>query len=521
MEQSNGVHQETVNNGVQVKNGIIQTKEELANAEDEQRVRVYKRRWIMLGLFCVVSMSNAIQWIQYSVISNVVKDFYGVSQLAVDWFSMIYMLAYIPLILPGTWLLDHSGLRLIGILAASLNCLGAWLKFAGARPDLFGLAFTGQTVAAIAQVFILGMPAHVAATWFGAEQVSTACAIGVFGNQFGVAIGFVLPPIIVKNDDDITVVERGMKTMFLATALLTTVLLLLIILFYREKPPSPPSRAQLESKKTKEGRSYIDSIWLLSKNLNFILLLISYGINVGCYYAIGTLLNQIVLSEFPDSEVQIGIIGLALVLAGIVGSVVAGIWLDKTRTYRGTCIAVYLLSLTGMALFTASMKLDQLWIVGLVASFLGFFMTGYLPLGFEYAAELTYPESEGTSSGLLNASAQAFGIPFTILVGMVVSSKDAIFGNLILTGSLLIGSVLTACIKADLRRQRAEMQENTVNTSTVNEEQTNSGFDKQEIDPVPSQELKNEEEMVELRKYEDKSHKEINDEDVVLHVEKD
>lgn len=35
-----------------------------------------------------------------------------------------------------------------------------------------------------------------------------------------------------------------------------------------------------------------------------------------------------------------------------------------------------------------------------------FFMTGYLPLGFEFAAELTYPESEGTSSGLLNVSAQ-------------------------------------------------------------------------------------------------------------------
>jgi len=35
-----------------------------------------------------------------------------------------------------------------------------------------------------------------------------------------------------------------------------------------------------------------------------------------------------------------------------------------------------------------------------------FFMTGYLPVGFEFAAEITYPESEGTSSGLLNASAQ-------------------------------------------------------------------------------------------------------------------
>jgi len=35
-----------------------------------------------------------------------------------------------------------------------------------------------------------------------------------------------------------------------------------------------------------------------------------------------------------------------------------------------------------------------------------FTMTGYLPIGFEFAAEITYPVSEGSSSGLLNASAQ-------------------------------------------------------------------------------------------------------------------
>ena len=37
-------------------------------------------------------------------------------------------------------------------------------------------------------------------------------------------------------------------------------------------------------------------------------------------------------------------------------------------------------------------------------------MTGYLPLGFEFAVELTYPESEGTSSGLLNCSAQVCNV---------------------------------------------------------------------------------------------------------------
>lgn len=47
-------------------------------------------------------------------------------------------------------------------------------------------------------------------------------------------------------------------------------------------------------------------------------------------------------------------------------------------------------------------------------------MTGYLPVGFEFAAELTYPEAEGTSSGLLNASAQFFGIFCTMADGQLL-----------------------------------------------------------------------------------------------------
>jgi hypothetical protein len=46
-----------------------------------------------------------------------------------------------------------------------------------------------------------------------------------------------------------------------------------------------------------------------------------------------------------------------------------------------------------------------------------FFMTGYLPVGFEFAAELTYPEPEGTSSGLLNAAVQVIIILSIIKFG--------------------------------------------------------------------------------------------------------
>ena len=31
----------------------------------------------------------------------------------------------------------------------------------------------------------------------------------------------------------------------------------------------------------------------------------------------------------------------------------------------------------------------------IIIDIFSFFMTGYLPLGFEFAAEITYPESEG------------------------------------------------------------------------------------------------------------------------------
>lgn len=63
------------------------------------------------------------------------------------------------------------------------TALGAWIKVFGAGPERFNVALLGQTVVAMSQVFILGVPPNVAAVWFGPEQVSSACSIGVFGNQ--------------------------------------------------------------------------------------------------------------------------------------------------------------------------------------------------------------------------------------------------------------------------------------------------------------------------------------------------
>ena len=58
------------------------------------------------------------------------------------------------------------------------------------------------------------------------------------------------------------------------------------------------------------------------------------GVNTGSYYAIGTLLNPTVLHYFEGATTHAGRIGLTLVLTGIAGSIVAGLWLDRTKLFK-------------------------------------------------------------------------------------------------------------------------------------------------------------------------------------------
>lgn len=90
-------------------------------------------------------------------------------------------------------------------------------------------------------------------------------------------------------------------------------------------------------------------------------------------------------------------------------------------------------------------------------------MNGYLAVGYELAAELTYPESEGTSSGMLNAVVQVIGIIFTMVYGWIFNSVGDKKANLFLAATLAVGTFLTAMIPSDLRRQAAQQKKSLVN----------------------------------------------------------
>ncbi|XP_034283681.1 heme transporter FLVCR1 [Pantherophis guttatus] len=431
--------------------------------------RLSKRRLVVLAVFSCYSLVNAFQWIQYSILTSVFTRYYNVSSSEIDWLSISYMVAYVPLIFPATWLLDTHGLRLTALLGSGLNCLGAWIKCASVQPDFYLITLLAQIVCSVAQVFILGLPSRIASVWFGPKEVSTACAVAVLGNQLGTAIGFLLPPVLVPNTyDDLDLMGHNISIMFYGTAGISTFLFLITAVVFKEKPKYPPSQSQaVLLDPSPNDHSYKQSIFNLFRNVPFILLLISYGIMTGAFYSVSTLLNQMILAHYEGEEINAGRIGLTLVVAGMVGSIICGLWLDHTKTYKQTTLVVYILSFVGMVVFTFTLNCRNLLVVFVTGGVLGFFMTGYLPLGFEFAVEITYPESEGTSSGLLNASAQIFGIVFTLIQGKLTTVYNPRAGNIFLFVWMFIGIILTALIKSDLRRHNINSGIVTVDIKSI------------------------------------------------------
>ncbi|CAG9827248.1 unnamed protein product [Diabrotica balteata] len=422
-----------------------------------EKIQVYGVRWIVLGIFVFYSAVNAMQWIQFSIINDVVVKYYGISSMWVDWTSIIYMVLYVPFVFPASYLLEKLGLRKFVIIGMTLTCIGSWIKVGAVHPDRFYVAFIGQTVAGFAQIFILSVPARLAAVWFGPSQVSSACSIGVFGNQLGVALGFLLPPIFVSSDSTIDQMTHDFYVMFISVGAFTTVLLLIIILFFKDKPPTPPSHAALQQES--ETIDFMNSLKDLCKNKSFMFLLVAYGINVGVFYAISTLLNQIVLLYYPGASADAGRIGLVIVVAGMLGSVCCGIILDRYHKFKETTLVVYGFSLVGMVLFTFTIS-RGIYVVYIISAILGFFMTGLLPVGFELAAELTYPAPEGTSAGLLNCACNLFGIAFTNIYSIILNNVSDQWANISTSIALVLGTILIACTRSDLRRQAAHSEKN-------------------------------------------------------------
>lgn len=137
-------------------------------------------------------------------------------------------------------------MKVTAITSTSLTLMGNLVKLLSTPKDKFYLVIIGQGLCAIGQVYMITIPSKFAAMWFGAEEVSTACALAILGTQFGnlqsikfsldklfnivgAALGSVLPTLMVKDGTD-DEVANGLMTMLIFHAIFSGVTLGIVIL---------------------------------------------------------------------------------------------------------------------------------------------------------------------------------------------------------------------------------------------------------------------------------------------------
>lgn len=110
-------------------------------------------KWVVLGVTMLVNATIQLLWISYAPVTSLAGTFYGVDELAVGMFSMSFMIAFLPLSLPASWLIDTRGVRLsLGLGAVLAGVFGVVRGLAGPS---YVVAIAATVVLAAVQPFFL------------------------------------------------------------------------------------------------------------------------------------------------------------------------------------------------------------------------------------------------------------------------------------------------------------------------------------------------------------------------------
>jgi len=385
---------------------------------------VYRSRWRMLLVFMFIIAMNQVCWITFAPITSKAAQFFGVSELKIGLLSMSFMIIYLFVAIPASWVIDTYGFRVAVGTGAVLTGIFGLLR--GLSPANYTLVLVAQIGIAIGQPFVLNSLTKVAARWFPLTERATATGLGTLAMYLGIIVGMFLTPLLT--------IKYGLRQMLLFYGIVSVFSAITFLAFAREHPPTPPCPAGHE-----ERSLMLDGLKNVFRQKDFILLLFIFFIGLGIFNAVSTWIEMIIRPR-GFSISQAGVLGGLMVTGGIVGAVVLPLFSDRSHRRKPFII----LGLIGTALGLLGMTSAAHYGLLLFSGFLfGFCLLGVGPIGFQFGAEMTYPAPEGTSNGLLLLSGQVSGIIGIFAMDM---TKSAATGSMTAAMFVLIGFVLVCCL---------------------------------------------------------------------------
>ena len=387
---------------------------------NDKGFRLYGYRWVVLGVFMFVNVTIQTLWIAYAPITGPAAQFYGVTDLQIGLLAMTFMIVFIPLSIPVSWAIDTYGFhKAVGLGAILMGIFGITRGLAGANYTLVLISTIGL---AIAQPFLLNSWTKVPAQWFSIEERATAVGLVTLASLIGTALGMVLTPILIESISIPTV-----QLIYGSIAALSAVL---FVFLARERPPTPPCPPGLEVRAL-----MLDGLKHAFKVKDFLLYLAVAFIGLGLFNGVNTWVENIIRPRgFTPTDA--GTLGAVLLVGGLLGAVIIPPFSDKQHKRKKFLLLGIVLSIPGLIGVTFA---TEYWLLLVSAFVLGFFLISTGPIGFQYAAEITFPTPEGTSNGLIQLFGQA-AVVFVYIMDALKSPDGSFTPSLLLAVGLLIVS---------------------------------------------------------------------------------
>ena len=400
---------------------------------DEDKLKVYSYRWVLLLIFMLGNVSLQILWISYATVTLEAATYYSVGEFEILFLSTIFMITYIPVSFIATWFINRFGIRMGVGLGALINGVFGFLRALAGPNYVLVLFFT--VMISLSQPFFLNSVSLLSANWFPESERTKATGLLINSQLLGIALGMVLTPILV--------VAYSFEVMLFIYGLYSLIIGIVFVILARDKPPTPPSIKLL-----KEDDKVKGSLKLLLSNRMFWFLLIIFFVGLGAFNMITTYIELIVAPR-GLSSIEAGNLGGIMLLGGIIGAQVLSILADKLRK-RVLLIRISLV-ITVASFFLLSFATTTI-LIYISGFLLGFGLMSVGPVLVEYAVEITVPAPEASSNGLLMVTGSISGIIFIMgFEKFTTPSGDYLPALIVLSILSLIAFILSFFLK-DIKR---------------------------------------------------------------------
>ena len=404
----------------------------------DSEFKVYGKRWIILSVFMLAVAVNQLLWITFAPITGDASQYYGVSDLKIGVLSMCFMIVYIFVSVPASWIIDKYGIRAgVGTGAVLTGIFGFARGLAGRNYELVLLAQVGI---AVGQPFILNAITKLAARWFPLNERATAAGLGTLSMYIGILAGMTLTPWLTA-----TFTLENVLYYYGVVSVLTALVFLILI---KERPATPPCPPEME-----ERALVLDGFRLTFRSRDFVWLMLIFFIGLGVFNSVTTWIEDIVRPR-GYSAIQAGMTGGIMIIGGIVGAFILPILSDKMKKRTPFIIIALIGATVGLTGITFSTNYWALLGSGML---FGFFLLSSGPIGFQYGAEVTFPASEGTSNGILLLMGQISGIGFIFGMDYLKSAATGSMQRsmIILIGLMVLGLLMSLRLReSELLKQR-------------------------------------------------------------------